>query len=179
MKSLNSNSQKRELHQLQLEERQMQSNDMSCFKGLESHLRILYQNSFVHVERPKLVEMAFWRFFGEEHQNFRKKMLQNLDQLQLQFERKPLHAVSTKSCLKKLQHNSKNFLTQKRPSVPSSSPRGGNEIYGSREKLCVTLFLATLCQGWTIRIAKTLSFPDASPFFAAFGWSFRCLVLVP
>nr|GEV45611.1 integrase, catalytic core [Tanacetum cinerariifolium] len=55
------------------------------------------------------------------------------------------------------------------PSVLSSSLKGGNEISGSREKLCVTLFLAILCQVWTIKISKALSLPDASPFFAAFG----------
>ncbi|GKB88363.1 hypothetical protein Tco_0960635 [Tanacetum coccineum] len=75
----------------------MHSNGMACFKGLESHLRSLYQNSFVHVERSKLVEMAFHRFFGEEHQIFRKKMLHNLDQLRLQFERKNLHTFNVTS----------------------------------------------------------------------------------
>ncbi|GJY23457.1 hypothetical protein Tco_0397115 [Tanacetum coccineum] len=59
-----------------------------------------------------------------------------------------------------------------RPSIPSSSPMGGNEISGLGEKLYVTLCLATLCQGWTNRIAKALSFSDASPFFATFDWSF-------
>nr|GEV39314.1 hypothetical protein [Tanacetum cinerariifolium] len=61
--SLNSNSQERELHQLKLKARQIHSNDMTCFKELESHLKSLYQNSFVHVENPKQVEMAFLRFF--------------------------------------------------------------------------------------------------------------------
>ncbi|GJT20219.1 hypothetical protein Tco_0878925 [Tanacetum coccineum] len=42
----------------------MHSNDMTCFKELESHLRCLYQNSFVHVEKLKQVEMAFLRFFS-------------------------------------------------------------------------------------------------------------------
>ncbi|GJU22221.1 hypothetical protein Tco_1155563 [Tanacetum coccineum] len=60
MESLDSNSQERELHQMQLEERQMHSNSMACFKGLEPHLRSLYQNS-----------LAFRRFFGEEHQTFK------------------------------------------------------------------------------------------------------------
>ncbi|GJS55969.1 RNA-directed DNA polymerase, eukaryota [Tanacetum coccineum] len=46
------------------------------------------------------------------------------------------------------------------PSVPCSSPKGGNEIFGSREKLCVILCLATFFHGWTIRIAIALSFPD-------------------
>ncbi|GJW15061.1 hypothetical protein Tco_0019194 [Tanacetum coccineum] len=75
----------------------MHSNGMTCFNRLESHLRSLYQNSFVHVERPKLVEMAFHRFIGEEHQIFRKKMLHNLDQLRMQFERKNIHAVNVTS----------------------------------------------------------------------------------
>ncbi|GJT85890.1 hypothetical protein Tco_1067607 [Tanacetum coccineum] len=110
MESLNSNSQERELHQLKLEARQMYSNNMTCFKELESHLRSLYQNSFVHVENPKQVEMAFLRFFGKEHQIFRKMMLQNLDQLRLQFERKTLHAINAKSCLKKLQIQFQEFF---------------------------------------------------------------------
>ncbi|GJQ89980.1 hypothetical protein Tco_0001119, partial [Tanacetum coccineum] len=43
------------------------------------------------------------------------------------------------------------------PSVSSSFPNGGNEISGSREKLCMILFMATFCHGWTIRIAMALS----------------------
>ncbi|GJW91076.1 hypothetical protein Tco_0168629 [Tanacetum coccineum] len=39
MESSNSISQERELQQMQLKERQMHSNVMACFKGLESHLR--------------------------------------------------------------------------------------------------------------------------------------------
>ncbi|GJW45077.1 hypothetical protein Tco_0073876 [Tanacetum coccineum] len=44
----------------------MHSNDMTCFKELESHLRSLYQNSFIHVENPKQVEMAFLRQIFKE-----------------------------------------------------------------------------------------------------------------
>ncbi|GJU23140.1 hypothetical protein Tco_1156482 [Tanacetum coccineum] len=55
------------------------------------------------------------------------------------------------------------------PSVPSSSPKGGNEIANSGEKLWVILCLATLFHGCTIKIANGLSFPEASPFLAAFG----------
>ncbi|GKD36384.1 hypothetical protein Tco_1251893 [Tanacetum coccineum] len=45
----------------------MHSNDMACFKGLESHLRSLYQNSFVHVESLKRVE---WHFIDSSFQEF-------------------------------------------------------------------------------------------------------------
>ncbi|GKD01553.1 hypothetical protein Tco_1171827 [Tanacetum coccineum] len=63
------------------------------------------------------------------------------------------------------------------PSVPSSSPRSGKKISGLGEKLCVILCLATLSQGWTIRIANALSFPELSSFFAALGCSFSLLCL--
>nr|GEZ82239.1 hypothetical protein [Tanacetum cinerariifolium] len=99
----------------------MHSNDMICFKELESHLRSLYQNSFVYVENLKQVEMAFLRFFGKEHLIFRKMMLQNLDQLRLQFERNTLHAINAKSCLKNSKHSSRNSLTQKSLVVMKSS----------------------------------------------------------
>ncbi|GJT63178.1 hypothetical protein Tco_1006711 [Tanacetum coccineum] len=93
----NSNSQERELQQMQLEERQMHSNGMVWFKGLESHLRTLYQ---INVFNKRLFKIAFRTYFGEEHQTFRKKMFHNLDQLGLQFERENLHEVNAKTLLK-------------------------------------------------------------------------------
>ncbi|GKA64198.1 hypothetical protein Tco_0763804 [Tanacetum coccineum] len=59
----------------------MHSNDMTCFKEPESYLRSLYQNSFVHVENPKQVEMT-----------------------------KPLQAINAKSCLKKFQTQFQEFF---------------------------------------------------------------------
>ncbi|GJV80138.1 hypothetical protein Tco_1516008, partial [Tanacetum coccineum] len=102
MESLNSNSQERELHQLQLEERQIHSNGMTCFKRLKSHLSNLYQDSFVHVRRPSLNELAFRTFFGNKHTTFRKKMIHKIDQLRLQFERENLHKVNANTCLQEL-----------------------------------------------------------------------------
>ncbi|GKF00802.1 hypothetical protein Tco_0027725 [Tanacetum coccineum] len=58
------------------------------------------------------------------------------------------------------------------PSVPSYSPKGGKRISVLREKLCVILCLPTLSQGWNIRIAIALSFPEASPFFATLGCAY-------
>nr|GEX32284.1 hypothetical protein [Tanacetum cinerariifolium] len=109
MESLNSNSQERELHQLKLKARQMHSNDMTCFKEHESHLKSLYQNSFVHVENPKQVKMAFLRFFGKEHQIFRKMMLQNLDSCDFNLKER-LFMKLAKSCLKKLQTQFQEFF---------------------------------------------------------------------
>ncbi|GJW48500.1 hypothetical protein Tco_0080146 [Tanacetum coccineum] len=65
------------------------------------------------------------------------------------------------------------------PSVPSSSPRGRKKISGLGEKLCVILCIATFFQGWTIRIANALSFPEVSPFFATLGAYIRlCYALL-
>ncbi|GKC93814.1 hypothetical protein Tco_1159256 [Tanacetum coccineum] len=114
MESLNSISQERELHQLQLQERQMHSTDMACFKGLESHLTTLYPISdFFNEEVLILFDSAFLAFFGEEHQTFRMKMFHNLDQLQLQFKRENLHAVNTKTCLEVLRTQFKEFFSSK------------------------------------------------------------------
>nr|GFC58347.1 hypothetical protein [Tanacetum cinerariifolium] len=45
-------------------------------------------------------------------------------------------------------------------SVSSSSSKDGNEISKSEAKLCVILYLAIFCYGWTIKIAIAMSFPD-------------------
>ncbi|GKA62081.1 hypothetical protein Tco_0761600 [Tanacetum coccineum] len=107
----NSNSQERELQQMQLEERQMHSNGMVWFKGLKSHLRTLYQ---INVFNKRLFEIAFRTYFGEEHQTFRKKMFHNLDQLWLQFERENLHEVNAKTRLEVLRTQFKEFFCLKR-----------------------------------------------------------------
>ncbi|GJZ92587.1 hypothetical protein Tco_0664652, partial [Tanacetum coccineum] len=54
------------------------------------------------------------------------------------------------------------------PSVPSSSPKGGNEITNSGEKVWVILCLATLCHGCPfLRLPPfLLSLPDLSHCFA-------------
>ncbi|GJW61665.1 hypothetical protein Tco_0111000 [Tanacetum coccineum] len=58
------------------------------------------------------------------------------------------------------------------PSVPSSSSRGGKKIYVLGEKLYVIFCLATLSQGWTIKMANALSFSEVSPFFSALGCAY-------
>ncbi|GJT89086.1 hypothetical protein Tco_1070803 [Tanacetum coccineum] len=96
------------MYQMQLEERQMKSNGMACFKELESHLSHLYHKNLFH--EVITFKMAFLRFFDEDYENFRKMMLRNLDQLRLQFDRKPLHANNAKICLKKLQTQLQEFF---------------------------------------------------------------------
>ncbi|GJY33853.1 reverse transcriptase domain-containing protein [Tanacetum coccineum] len=72
MESSNSNSQKRELQQLQLVVKQLHSICMTWFKQLETHLSDLYHRNLsrdVDAFRP-----AFRAFFSEEHHTFRLKI---------------------------------------------------------------------------------------------------------
>ncbi|GJZ75874.1 hypothetical protein Tco_0640339 [Tanacetum coccineum] len=113
MESSNSNSQERELQYMQMEERQMHSNGMAWFKGLESHLRTLYLIIVFHVPNKRLFEIAFHTYFGEEHQTFKKKMFHNLDYLRLQFKRDNLHEVNAKTFLEVLRTQFKEFFGSK------------------------------------------------------------------
>ncbi|GKC59513.1 hypothetical protein Tco_1087111 [Tanacetum coccineum] len=63
------------------------------------------------------------------------------------------------------------------PSVPSSSPKGGNEIIVSGENVWVILCLAIFHPVCTIRIASGLSFPATSPFFTTFLGLSHCFDL--
>ncbi|GJY90003.1 hypothetical protein Tco_0505199 [Tanacetum coccineum] len=102
MESSNSNSEEKELQHMQLVVRKLHQKSMEIFKGLESHLKTLYPISGFFVTHKRLFEATFHTLFGEEHQNFRKKMFYNLDQLQLQFERENFHEVNAKTCLEVL-----------------------------------------------------------------------------
>ncbi|GJX71681.1 hypothetical protein Tco_0308852 [Tanacetum coccineum] len=65
------------------------------------------------------------------------------------------------------------------PSVPSSSPKGGNEIIVSGENVWVILCLAIFRPDCTIGIASGLSFPTVSPFFATVAWCMHSSVVCP
>ncbi|GKA86526.1 hypothetical protein Tco_0808237 [Tanacetum coccineum] len=86
MESSSSNSEERELQQMQLEERQLQSNCMARFKELKTHLEFLHNINNLSVGRNRPYEIAFRIFFQEEYETFRMKMYHNLNQLQWQLE---------------------------------------------------------------------------------------------
>ncbi|GJR03983.1 hypothetical protein Tco_0526967 [Tanacetum coccineum] len=90
MESLNSNLQERELHQLHLEARQMYSNDMTCFKGLESHLRInaksclknskhSFRNFLTSAHSNPILQENFKDYMGCEPETYRSNLLKYLD----------------------------------------------------------------------------------------------------
>ncbi|GKB58713.1 hypothetical protein Tco_0914899 [Tanacetum coccineum] len=80
---------------------------MTRFEELELHLRDLYLNNSSHA--VDAFKPAFRILFGEEHQTFRLKMLHNLDQLRLQFERENLLEVNAKTCLEVFRTQFKEF----------------------------------------------------------------------
>ncbi|GJS59203.1 hypothetical protein Tco_0653987 [Tanacetum coccineum] len=114
MESSNSNSKEKELQHMQLKDMKLHQKSIEIFQELKSHLKTLYPINSFRVTHNRLFEISFCKFFSEEHQNFRKKMFHNLDQLQLQFERDHFHEVNAKTCLKVLQTNLKNFFASNR-----------------------------------------------------------------
>ncbi|GJT80705.1 hypothetical protein Tco_1055047, partial [Tanacetum coccineum] len=84
---------------------------MTRFEELELHLRDLYLNNSSHA--VDAFKPTFRTFFGEEHQTFRLKMLYNLDQLRLQFERENILEVNANTCLEVFRTQFKVFFTSK------------------------------------------------------------------
>ncbi|GKG14549.1 hypothetical protein Tco_0354149, partial [Tanacetum coccineum] len=106
MESSSSNSEERELQQMQLEERELHQNCMARFKELKTHLEFLQNTN-------RRFEIAFRIFFQEEYETFRMKMHHNLYQLQWQLESKYLHLSNPKSCLDVLRTPFKKFFDSK------------------------------------------------------------------
>ncbi|GJS23969.1 hypothetical protein Tco_0452601 [Tanacetum coccineum] len=110
MKSSSSNSEERErCKRCNWKKDKCTPTTWHVLKG-SSHILEISIRTILYVRRPRLVEIAFRTFFGEEHQTFRKNMFHNLDQLQLQFERENLHEVNAKDCLKVLRTQFKKFF---------------------------------------------------------------------
>ncbi|GJW78645.1 hypothetical protein Tco_0140327 [Tanacetum coccineum] len=98
MESLRSNSERLELQQMQLDERELHKKKcLAWFKKLKIHLGILYSSFDVINTRP--FEIAFHIFFHEEHETFKEKMYHNLNQLQWQLERDNFHGHDSKTFL--------------------------------------------------------------------------------
>ncbi|GJW76697.1 hypothetical protein Tco_0138379 [Tanacetum coccineum] len=92
---------------------------MTRFEELELHLRDLYLNNSSHA--VDAFKPTFRTFFGEEHQTFRLKMLYNLDQLRLQFERENILEVNANTCLEVFRTQFKVFFYLKRGKFIRSS----------------------------------------------------------
>ncbi|GJV67528.1 hypothetical protein Tco_1483037 [Tanacetum coccineum] len=82
MESLNSNSQERELHQLQQMQGKAKESCMASFRLLHSVLQVLSNNDIKRPGSKGGFERAFASLFDQDVQTFRDSMLLNLNQLQ-------------------------------------------------------------------------------------------------
>ncbi|GJZ68571.1 hypothetical protein Tco_0631811, partial [Tanacetum coccineum] len=113
MESSSSNSEEKELQQMQLEERELHQKCMARFKELKTHLEFLHNINNLSLSRNKPYEIAFQIFFQEEYESFRMKLHHILNQLQWQLESKYLHLSNPKSCLDVLRTPFKKFFDSK------------------------------------------------------------------
>ncbi|GKA12051.1 hypothetical protein Tco_0691597 [Tanacetum coccineum] len=74
MESSSSNSEERELQQMQMEERELHQNCLAWFTKLKTHLEFLHNINSHSVGRNRPHEIAFRIFFHEEHETFRIKI---------------------------------------------------------------------------------------------------------
>ncbi|GJR75629.1 hypothetical protein Tco_0087994 [Tanacetum coccineum] len=84
MESLNSNSQERELYQLQQMQHKAKESCMKSFRLLQSHLQVLSYND---LKINGCLERAFATLFEQDVQTFTGIMLLNLDQLEKQLDK--------------------------------------------------------------------------------------------
>ncbi|GJW07166.1 hypothetical protein Tco_1569589, partial [Tanacetum coccineum] len=84
MKSLNSNSQERELHQLQQMQDNAKESCMTSFQLLHSFLQVL---SYDESKSRRVSERAFITLFGQDNETFTSTMFLNIDQLQNQLDK--------------------------------------------------------------------------------------------
>ncbi|GJV34641.1 hypothetical protein Tco_1395041 [Tanacetum coccineum] len=84
MESLNSNSQERELYQLQQMQHKAKESCMKSFRLLQSHLQVLSYND---LKINGCFERAFVTLFEQDVQTFTGIMLLNLDQLEKQLDK--------------------------------------------------------------------------------------------
>ncbi|GJZ54439.1 hypothetical protein Tco_0609324 [Tanacetum coccineum] len=84
MESLNSNSQERELHQLQQMQDNAKESCMTSFQLLHSFLQVL---SYDESKSRRVSERAFMTLFGQDNETFTSTMFLYVDQLQNQLDK--------------------------------------------------------------------------------------------
>ncbi|GKD95467.1 hypothetical protein Tco_1379364 [Tanacetum coccineum] len=84
MESLNSNSQERELHQLQQMQDNAKESCMTSFQLLHSFLQVL---SYDESKSKRVSERAFMTLFGQDNETFTSTMFLYVDQLQNQLDK--------------------------------------------------------------------------------------------
>ncbi|GJZ02665.1 hypothetical protein Tco_0520626 [Tanacetum coccineum] len=99
MESLNSNSQERELHQLQQMQHKAKESCMKSFRLLQSHLQVLSYND---LKINGCFERAFTTLFEQDVQTFTGSMLLHLDQLEKQLGKEEFQEIGSMDAFKAL-----------------------------------------------------------------------------
>nr|GEV23482.1 hypothetical protein [Tanacetum cinerariifolium]GEV23488.1 hypothetical protein [Tanacetum cinerariifolium] len=95
MESLNSNSQERELHQLQQMQDKAKKSCMVSFRLLHSHLKALSNNDLKGTCIEGGFEREFVTLFDQDFQSFTRSMFLNLDQLGKQLDKEEYQEIGS------------------------------------------------------------------------------------
>nr|GEX03962.1 hypothetical protein [Tanacetum cinerariifolium] len=102
MESLNSNSQKRELHQLQQMQHKAKESCMKSFQLLQSHLQV---PSYSELKINGCFERAFTTLFEQDVHTFTGSMLLHLDQLEKQLGKEEYQETGSMNAFKALKRH--------------------------------------------------------------------------
>ncbi|GJR14548.1 hypothetical protein Tco_0797200 [Tanacetum coccineum] len=103
MESLNSNSQERELHPLQLMQDKTKESCMVSFRLLHSHLTALSNNDLKGTSIEGGFERAFATIFEQDVQTFTRIMFANLDQLEKHLSKEEFQELESSSAFRYLE----------------------------------------------------------------------------
>ncbi|GJU21057.1 hypothetical protein Tco_1154399 [Tanacetum coccineum] len=124
MESLNSNSQEKELHQLQQRQDKAKESCIISFRLLHSHLKALSNNDLKETRIEGCFERAFVALFDQDVQTFTGSMLINLDQLEQQLDKAEFQETGSIDAFRVLKtHNETESETH------VSSSRSGNDTH--------------------------------------------------
>ncbi|GKB99347.1 hypothetical protein Tco_0985484 [Tanacetum coccineum] len=110
MESLNSNSQERELHQLQQMQDKTKKSCTISFRLLHSHLKALLNNDLKGTFIEGGFERAFATLFEQDVQNFTRTMFLNLDQLEKHLSKEEFQELESSYAFRVLLQQFQTFL---------------------------------------------------------------------
>ncbi|GJX27834.1 hypothetical protein Tco_0235913 [Tanacetum coccineum] len=110
MESLNFNSQERELHQLKQMQDNAKESCMVSFQLLHSHLKALSNNDLKGTCIGGGFKRAFVALFDQDVQTFTCSMLQNLDQLEKQLDKKEFQETGSMDAFRVLKTQFQLFI---------------------------------------------------------------------
>ncbi|GJS24411.1 hypothetical protein Tco_0453043 [Tanacetum coccineum] len=113
MESLNSNSQERELHQLQKMQDKAKESCMVFFRLLHSHLKVLSSNDLNGTRFETGFELAFATLFDQDVQTFTRTMLLNLDQLEKQLDKEEFQEIGSFDAFRVLMTQFQTFINSR------------------------------------------------------------------